>query len=151
VREDAQKLYGFFTKSERELFKKLIGISMIGPKVALSVLSGLSVRDIISAIQTADVSRLKSISGVGLKTAQRILVELKGKLDAISAGESSAPVGRESGKTGAFYSLRNDAYAALVSLGYNESQVVNALVRVEQTLGKDAPVEEWIKKALKVI
>ena len=81
VREDTQKLFGFFTEAERDVFRKLITISKVGPKVALNVLSGLSIKDIVYSVQTQDASRLKAISGIGPKTAQRLVMELKGKLD----------------------------------------------------------------------
>ncbi len=150
VREDTQKLYGFITKAEREVFRKLLTISKIGPKVALNVLSGLSVKDIVYSVQTQDASRLKAISGIGPKTAQRLIMELKGKL---AESDVDLPELSRKGDSGGEVpiSLRNDAYAAMISLGYNESQVINALVRVEQAIEPDAPVEEWIKKALQVI
>lgn len=150
VREDSQKLYGFLTKAEREVFRKLITISKIGPKVALNVLSGLSIKDIVYSVQTQDSSRLKAISGIGPKTAQRLVIELKGKL---AVGDVDMAIPLRKGETSAEVprSLRNDAYTAMLSLGYNESQVIHALARVEQTIDKDAPVEEWIKKALQVI
>ncbi len=150
VREDNQKLYGFITKSEREVFRKLIGISKIGPKVALNVLSGLSVKDIIYSVQTGDSSRMKSISGIGPKTAQRLVMELKGKL-VISGIEIPKTPNKAGAKTKIERSLREDAYTALISLGYNDSQVVNALSRVEQTIEERASVEDWIKMALQVI
>lgn len=150
VREDVQKLFGFSTKAEREVFRKLLTISKVGPKVALNVLSGLSVKDIVYSVQTQDSSRLKAISGIGPKTAQRLVMELKGKLAVgdvdISGASRKGDASREVTPT-----LRSDAYGALVSLGYNESQVVNALARVEETIEPEAPVEEWIKKALQVI
>lgn len=150
VREDTQKLFGFFTEAERDVFRKLITISKVGPKVALNVLSGLSIKDIVYSVQTQDASRLKAISGIGPKTAQRLVMELKGKLD---VGEINVSVPLKKGEKRAVpdISVRSDAYAALISLGYNESQVISSLTRVEQAVDKDAPVEEWIKKALQVI
>lgn len=150
VREDSQKLYGFLTKAEREVFRKLITISKIGPKVALNVLSGLSIKDIVYSVQTQDSTRLRAISGIGPKTAQRLVMELKGKLD-VGDVDVSIPLRKGDEKTGLDISIRNDAYAAMISLGYNEAQVISAITRVEQTVDKDAPVEEWIKKALQVI
>jgi Holliday junction DNA helicase RuvA len=150
VREDTQKLYGFLTKAEREVFRKLISISKVGPKVAINVLSGLSVKDIVYSVQTGDATRMKAISGIGPKTAQRLVMELKGKLN-VGDADLSMPVSKDGGRPETDMSLRNDAYAAMISLGYNESQVISALARVEQTIEKDAPVEDWIKKALQVI
>jgi holliday junction DNA helicase RuvA len=150
VREDAHKLYGFFTKSEKEIFRQLIGITKIGPKVALSVLSGISINDLVNSINSEDPSRLEKIPGVGPKTAQRLVLELKGKLgpSTFSAQQSlskNTPV-----KIGAAV-VREEAFAAMISLGYNDKQVLKALTRVEQTAASDAPVEEWIRKALQVI
>lgn len=150
VREDSQKLYGFLTKAEREVFRKLITISKIGPKVALNVLSGLSIKDIVYSVQTQDSTRLRAISGIGPKTAQRLVMELKGKLD-VGDVDVSIPLRKGDKKADLDMSIRNDAYSAMISLGYNEAQVISAITRVEQAVDKDAPVEEWIKKALQVI
>ena len=150
VREDSQKLYGFLTKAEREVFRKLITISKIGPKVALNVLSGLSIKDIVYSVQTQDSTRLRAISGIGPKTAQRLVMELKGKLD-VGDVDVSIPLRKGDKKADLDMSIRNDAYSAMISLGYNEAQVISAITRVEQAIDKDAPVEEWIKKALQVI
>ena len=150
IREDSQKLFGFKTKEEREVFRQLLGISKIGPKVALNILSGISVKDIAYSVQTGDPLRLKAISGIGAKTAQRLVMELKGKLN-IQIEDDTVPLKKPSGKLNSDSSSRNDAHAAMVSLGYSENQVINALIRVEQTIEKDAPVEMWIKKALQVI
>lgn len=150
VREDTQKLYGFITKAEREAFRKLITISKIGPKVALNVLSGLSIKDIVYSVQTQDSTRLRAISGIGPKTAQRLVMELKGKLD-VGDVDVSIPLRKGDTKADLDMSIRNDAYSAMISLGYNEAQVISAITRVEQAVDKDAPVEEWIKKALQVI
>ena len=150
VREDTQKLYGFITREEREVFRRLLSISKIGPKVALNVLSGLSVKDIIFSVQTGDPTRLKAISGIGPKTAQRLVMELKGKLN-IPSVNISIPLRKSTEKVNSGFSSKSDAHAAMISLGYNENQVINALLRVEQTIEIDAPVEMWIRKALQVI
>jgi Holliday junction DNA helicase RuvA len=148
VREDAHKLYGFLSKTEREMFRHLIGITKIGPKVALSVLSGISVNDLVNCINNGDSSRLEKIPGVGQKTAQRLLMELKGKVGPASAygvSESSLTVNSANLK------IRDEAFAAMVSLGYNDKQVQKAFTRVEQMVSVSAPVEEWIRKALQII
>jgi Holliday junction DNA helicase RuvA len=152
VREDVQKLFGFWDDQERDMFRLLIGITKIGPKVALSVLSGISVEDLVSCVTQADPSRLEKIPGVGAKTAQRMVLELKGK---VSATSSKIP-SRGSVKSGMSVSsqignVRDEAFAAMVALGYNDKQVEKAITRVGQTLEKDAPVEEWIRKSLQVI
>ncbi len=148
VREDAEKLYGFFTRDERDLFRQIIGISNIGPKTAMSILSGATVEVLRDCVKTSDSSRLKKIPGIGEKTAQRLVMELKGKLDFLKgSGESVSPA---DGKI-ASGSSKAEAFDAMMSLGYAEKQVQSAIVRVESVIDPDAPAEEWIKKALQVI
>jgi Holliday junction DNA helicase RuvA len=148
VREDAHKLYGFLSKTEREMFRHLIGITKIGPKVALSVLSGITVDDLVNCINSGDSRRLEKIPGVGQKTAQRLLIELKGKVgSSLVSGISEGALAVNSGTL----KIRDEAFAALVSLGYNDKQVQKAFARVEQAVSANAPVEEWIRKALQII
>jgi len=148
VREDAHKLYGFLSKTEREMFRHLININKIGPKVALSVLSGITISDLVNCINTGDSSRLEKIPGVGQKTAQRMLIELKGKVGSVPvSGISEGSLMGNSTNA----KVRDEAFAAMVSLGYNDKQVQKAFARVEQTLAGKAPVEEWIRKALQII
>jgi Holliday junction DNA helicase RuvA len=145
VREDAQKLYGFLTKAERELFRQLIGVSSIGPKTALGILSKISVDELAKCIALGDPSRLTKIPGIGDKIAQRLIMELRGKVTAARGRPFAAPAARSS-DTGA------EAFEALLSLGYNDKQVAQAIERVRQTITEEhVPVEEWIKKALQVI
>lgn len=153
VREDAHRLFGFLSEQERDIFRLLLGISMIGPKVALSVLSGISVEELISSVAHADPTRLEKIPGVGAKTAQRMVLELKGKVNTASSPRSASRSTSKSGATVTTKSrnVRDEAFEAMVALGYNDKQVVKALARVEETLEKDAPVEEWIRKSLQVI
>jgi Holliday junction DNA helicase RuvA len=127
---------------------------MIGPKVALSVLSGISVEELISSVAHADPSRLEKIPGVGAKTAQRMVLELKGKVSTVSSPRTTTKGASKSGATvitAKNRNVRDEAFEAMVALGYNDKQVVKALARVEETLEKDAPVEEWIRKSLQVI
>jgi Holliday junction DNA helicase RuvA len=150
VREDTQRLYGFATSSERDAFRELIGISQVGPKVAMSVLSGISVKDLAAAVARGDVSKFKSVQGVGPKTAQRLIVELKGKLtykDTDGSGSSFTPAGKDSGVSG----TERDAYDAMIALGYSESLVMRAVARVKETVAPETAVEEWIRRALQVI
>ncbi|NLW33733.1 MAG: Holliday junction branch migration protein RuvA [Fibrobacter sp.] len=153
IREDAHKLYGFFSRQEREMFRHLISISKIGPKAGLSVLSGITIDDLIRSINTSDPSRLEKIPGVGVKTAQRLVLELKGKLGRNSFTPKPAKAIKNGDTVSDFCSssVRDEAFAAMVSLGYNEKQVIRALSRVDQILEKDAQVEDWIKNALQVI
>ena len=149
VREDAEKLYGFFTKGEREIFRQLIGISKIGPKTAISILSGVSAGDFIECVNKCDASRLRRIPGVGDKTAQRLVMELKGKLCAPQeVGERAA---ESFSVNGPMNNPRSEAFDAMISLGYVEKQVLAALARVETVVDKSAPAETWIKRALQVI
>ena len=144
VREDTHALYGFLTADERRMFLMLLNISGIGPKLALTALSGLSIRDLKAAIAQADVKRLSSISGIGKKTAERIVVELRDKLgagealEAITAQEEMTP---ENART-------RDAILALVSLGYKQAEA-QQLVRTAVAGAKpEATVEEIVRRAL---
>jgi len=131
VREDAQQLYGFYTLEERAAFRQLIRISGVGARTALAVLSGLSVADLAQSVAAQDEGRLVKIPGVGKKTAERLLLELKGKL-AEPAGEPSA---RRS----------SDVVHALAALGYSEKEAAAAA----RDVPADLPVAEAIRAALK--
>jgi len=138
VREEALQLYGFLTDLERQLFERLIGISGIGPKLAISVLSGIDTRELVDAVQRADVVRLTRIPGIGKKTAERIVLELKGKLASedvtpISAG---VPADRQAELT---------ARDALVELGYSVLEAEQALAGIDPAL----PAEERVRLALR--
>ncbi len=139
VREDAQQLFGFLTQKERSAFRELIRISGVGPKLALSVLSGLSVDDLASCIALQDAGRLTRVPGIGKKTAERLLLELKGKLaDALpqagTAGQVSA-------------SVANDALNALLALGYSDKEALPALKQLPEGLS----LEDSIRQALKLL
>ena len=131
VREDILALYGFSTALELQIFERLIGISGIGPKLALAVLSGIDVADLVRAVQAGDVGRLTAIPGIGKKTAERIGLELKDKLPKGLVDE--AAVGAEAGAPGG--ELRHDLLSALLNLGYHrplaEKAVEAALARTE--------------------
>jgi Holliday junction DNA helicase RuvA len=137
VREDAQILYGFLTPGERETFRQLIKISGVGPRMALSVLSGMSAAEIAQAITAQDAGRLVKVPGIGKKTAERLLLELKGKL-----GADLGPVGGP---------LRSDAQAdilqALLALGYSDREASAALKALPEGVG----VSDGIKAALKAL
>ena len=138
VREDAQVLFGFGTGSERETFRQLIRISGVGPRTALSVLSGMSVADIAQAVTAQDASRLVKVPGIGKKTAERLLLELKGKLGAdIGSAAGAAPVS----------DAQADILQALVALGYSDKEAQAAV----KALPKDVAVSEGIKLALKAL
>ena len=136
IREDAHVLYGFGSLDERALFRQLIRISGVGARTALALLSGLSVNDMSQAVALQDASRLTSIPGIGKKTAERLLLELKGKLEtgALSAISSS---------------VQNDAdiQNALLALGYSEKETILAIKQVPN----DCSVSDGIKMALKAL
>ncbi len=138
VREDAHILFGFGTEEERAAFRKLIRISGVGARTALSVLSGLSVNDLAHAVATQDAARLTKVPGIGKKTAERLLLELKGKLGDALPGTSGA-----AGQA----SATSDVLNALLSLGYSEKE---ALLATKQ-LPADLPVSEGIRAALKAL
>jgi Holliday junction DNA helicase RuvA len=136
VREDAQILYGFETPAEREAFRQLIKISGVGPRTALSVLSGMSVTELAQAITLQDVGRIKKVPGIGPKTAERLLLELKGKLGADIG--ISATVAND---------VQGDILQALLALGYSDKEAAAAL----KALPKDVGVSEGIKLALRAL
>jgi Holliday junction DNA helicase RuvA len=146
VREDAHVLYGFMTAGERELFRMLIGnVKGIGPKLALNILSGTNPTSFRSAIANADVKALSSISGVGRKTAERIVVDLKDKVG-VAASWEGASAAREASaedrKTG-------DAVMALVALGFKQDEGLKSVKAAMAMLGEEATVEELVRAALK--
>jgi Holliday junction DNA helicase RuvA len=137
VREDAQILYGFASAPEREAFRQLIKISGVGPRTALAVLSGMSVADIAQAVTAQDAARLVKVPGIGKKTAERLLLELKGKIGA----DLGAPA------AGATTDVQTDILQALVALGYSDKEAAAAL----KSLPKDIGVSDGIKQALKAL
>jgi Holliday junction DNA helicase RuvA len=143
VREDALQLFGFLTDLEKQLFERLIGISGIGPKVAVAVLSGMAPRDLLTAVQRADVVRLTGIPGIGKKTAERIVLELKDRLATLAfpaatdAGLPDDPAER----------LRADLRSALENLGYHRPQA-EKVVDAVTSAGPARSFEEALKAAL---
>ena len=122
IREDTLQLYGFLTDLERQLFERLIGISGIGPKLAIAVLSGMDSRELIAAVQRGDVARLTGIPGIGRKTAERIVLELKDRLAqlAVAPVEETAAVSTDD-------RLKADLLSALQNLGYHRPQAERAI------------------------
>ena len=137
VREDAQQLYGFASAAEREAFRQLIKISGIGPRMALAVLSGMSVADLAQAVSTQEGARLVKVPGIGKKTAERLLLELKGKLGADLPASGAPPASDAHG----------DIQQALLALGYNEREAAAAL----KALPADVGVSEGIKLAMRAL
>ncbi len=144
VREDAHLLYGFMTEAERALFGQLTSITGIGPKLALSALSGLSVRDLKAAVVEGDIKRICTISGVGKKMAERIVVELRHKLSAAESLEAVAGADDQAAGSGAL----RDALMALVALGYKQEDARKMVLRVQQDNPDVNDVERIIKIAL---
>lgn len=138
VREDAQLLYGFLTKEERTLFRLLIRISGIGPKIALSILSGISSQLLSQAVATQEPGLLTRIPGVGKKTAERIVLELKGKLDTTISSETDGT---------ATSNAKHDIVSALLSLGYSDREAQLAV----KGLAPDISVNDGIREALKAL
>jgi len=136
VREDAQILYGFATAAEREAFRELVKISGIGPRTALAVLSGMSVAELGQAVTAQEAGRLVKVPGIGKKTAERLLLELKGKLGA-DLGPAAAPAG----------AAHSDILQALLALGYSDREAAAALKPLPAGVG----VAEGIRLALKAL
>ncbi|MBK6913304.1 MAG: Holliday junction branch migration protein RuvA [Ignavibacteriales bacterium] len=140
VKEDSISLFGFYTEPEKEMFELFISISGIGPKLALSILSGILTDDLKHAIQSGDTSRLIAVPGIGRKTAERVVLELRNKVDAVTEeGASSIPV-----------SKKNEAVSALTTLGYN-NKIADKVVRDILSSSIDISLEDLIKKALSIL
>lgn len=145
LREDAIQLFGFFSPSEKESFLLLTSVSGIGPKLALSVLSSLSVTDLVHAIRSEDVEKLATVPGIGKKSAGRIALELKDKVDKIHGIRSQAAVTEASEPDGPY----EDALSALINLGYRVQDAKEALKRVTSTAPESLALKELIRKGLK--
>jgi Holliday junction DNA helicase RuvA len=145
-REDSQTLYGFATAEDRDFFRLMIeNVTGIGPKMALSIMSRLSLALLQGAIRSGDVATLAKCPGIGKKTAERLVVELKGKVGAVGGAAVSLPA--EKGSAGA-RSPHADAVAALVALGYKVGDADEAVRRASLALGDKATTEAMIRKAL---
>ena len=137
VREDSITLYGFYSEAEKQMFELLISVTGIGPKLAQSILSGIQTDDLKDAIQRGDISRIIAVPGIGRKTGERLVLELKNKVDMIS----------EEGKKEIPFSIKKEAVAALTTLGYN-SKVADTIIREVLSAEPDLSLEELIKKSL---
>lgn len=147
VREDEMSLYGFINMDELEMFRYLIGVSGIGPKVALGILSGTGIVQLKNSVREGDVERLTTIKGIGKKTAQRLIVELRDKLGAIVDGDDEWLKG-----TGDDSDLEENVLAAvtaLETLGYARKQAFEAVKKSIKNLGKKAEPEELIRDSLR--
>jgi len=137
VREDAQQLFGFLTHDERSTFRQLVRISGVGPRTALAILSGLSVAELAAAVGRQESARLVKVPGIGKKTAERLLLELKGKLGPDLGAPAAAAAG----------DAQNDIVQALLALGYSEREAAAAL----KALPPEVAVSDGIKLALKAL
>jgi len=147
VREDILQLYGFAEEKERDVFLGLISVSGIGPKQAQTILSGIPIHELVLAIRESDIDRLTTISGVGKKTAQRLIVELKEKFKSLGLIDELA---ESTEMTIQLSSLEQEAIMALVSLGYKKQTAAKALVKIRGN-DKVLSLEEMIKKVLQMI
>jgi Holliday junction DNA helicase RuvA len=140
VREDAQILYGFAEKEERDMFNHLISVSGIGPNTAMIMLSSMVPEEIAHAIQTEDVPTIQSIKGIGAKTAQRVIIDLKDKMLKMNFSAGNITIGNNTN--------RFDALTALVSLGFDKKLADKAL---EKIFADEKSIEQLIKEALKIL
>ena len=146
VKEDAINLYGFRTQQEKELFQLLIGVSGVGPKLANGILSNSEPSELADSLLRGDLARLSAIPGIGKKTAERLVLELKEKVKKLGLGQ---PASQDAAPAAAKQEIREDVLSALINLGYKESVVQKALGDVRIT--EDATVESILKQALKVL
>lgn len=139
VREDALTLYGFSTESEKQMFELLISINGIGPKLAQGILSGIQIDELKHALKSGNLSRLIAVPGVGRKTAERMLLDLRDKVDVV-AGEKETPLM-------ASFKIKDDAVAALTTLGYNQKNA-EKVIRDILASNPSVPLEDLIRQAL---
>ena len=140
IREDAHTLYGFYSKTEREIFKLLLSVSGVGPSTAITMLSSMETDEIQEAIAREDVSKIQSVKGIGLKTAQRVIVDLRDKI--LKSYEISEELQTPNN------TIRNEALSALEVLGFNKKKVEKTIQVILQE-SPDISLEDLIKKALK--
>jgi Holliday junction DNA helicase RuvA len=146
VREDGWTLFGFADESERSLFRLLLGVQGVGPRVALAILSGLAPARLRAAVAEGDLASLTKIAGVGKKTAQRMIVDLRDKVGLVPTGDD-VPGGVVG--TAAAIAEADDAVDALVALGYSRPQARDAVQAVRATAGQDSAVENVLRDALR--
>lgn len=141
VREDTLALYGFLRREEKQLFERLIGVSGIGPKLAMTVLSGMAPEALVSALRGNDLAALTRIPGVGKKTAERMVLELRDKLEGLSAAPAAAPVG----------GMEEDVVSALVNLGYQRSPAEQAVTRASGGAGSNPTFEQLFRQTMSLL
>lgn len=146
VREDAQLLYGFFEEKDKSMFRSLIKINGVGPKMALGILSSMEADEFVRAVRSNDINAMVKMPGIGKKTAERLLIEMRDRLKDWGgdgeAGSSAAPISASA-------SITNDAETALISLGYKPQQAAHAIAQVLKTRPEIRDSEELIRYSLK--
>lgn len=146
TRDDQMVLFGFGSLAERDLFRQLTGVSGVGPQIAMALLDGMSLQDVVQAIVTGNTRLLSRTPGIGAKTAERIALELKSKLAEwrLQSGLTTTP---EAGPAG---TVQEEVEMTLIALGYTNSEIIQALRAVGQktALAKNADAEEWIREAI---
>lgn len=144
IREDAMQLYGFWTQREKEIFQLLIAVSGVGPKLARNILSGIPADDLVTAVSSSDIARLKAVPGIGGKTAERLILELRDKIGRQESGVRGQEFkGKDDG-------ICRDVFSALVNLGYKGPMADKAIERVKKD-NIDATFEVLLKESLKVL
>jgi Holliday junction DNA helicase RuvA len=143
VREDALALFGFLTAAEQALFERLIAVSGVGPKLAVSILSGIEAPDLVAALRASDVARLTRIPGVGKKTAERLVLELKDKVQGLAATEEAAPAGPAA-------SAQEDLVSALVHLGYSRPEAERGVLRALEA-DSTGRFEDLLRRSLRIL
>ncbi len=143
VREDALSLYGFLTVGEQMLFERLVSVSGVGPKLAVNILSGIDAQDLLEALRGSDVARLTRVPGVGRKTAERLVLELKDKMPAPSALQEAVPRAAPS-------AVKEDLLSALANLGYSRPEAEKS---ADRALAQDgaAPFEDLLRRTLRIL
>ena len=145
VREDAIQLFGFLTSQEKDAFVLLTSVSGVGPKLGLSLLSALPVTALVLAIQSGDVEKLTTVPGIGTKSAGRLVLELKDKVEKLHTGAASAREGLRQGQDATF----DDALSALVNLGYRPQDAKEALKQVKTSNAESIVLKDMIRESLK--
>ena len=146
VREDTLQLFGFWTPEEKEIFQLLVGVSGVGPRLARNILSGIPVEELTEALSTGDRGRLDAIPGVGRKTAERLILELKDKTAGIFLDEDFKPKGKID-----YLEVIDDVISALVNLGYKKGEANKALDRISEDIKKDSNFEHLFKETLRLL
>jgi Holliday junction DNA helicase RuvA len=143
VREDTLALFGFLTGTEQALFERLISVTGVGPRVAIAILSGIEAPDLASALRDGDIARLTRIPGVGRKTAERLVLELRDKVQELAAAEPETPAGPGGG-------TKQDVVSALVHLGYSRPEAEKGVERALKD-GDDGRFEDLLRRSLRVL